>query len=53
MDETPAYAAAPAMEQAEAACDRCGHLGATQVCNEWICDSCYIASSSCCAGDEE
>jgi hypothetical protein len=52
MDEPPAYAASPALEQPEAACDRCGRLGAVKVCDEMICDDCYIASGSCCAGDE-
>jgi len=52
MDETPAHAAAPAVEQPEAACDRCGLPGAAPLCDEMICDDCYIASGSCCAGDE-
>lgn len=52
MHEPPAYAASPAPEQPEAACDRCGATGATPVGDVMICDACYIASGSCCAGDE-
>lgn len=53
MDEPPAYAAASHVEQPEAVCDRCGRLGAVLVCDVMICDDCYIASGSCCAGDDE
>ena len=28
-------------------------LGAVLVCDVMICDDCYIASGSCCAGDDE
>ncbi|MBK8040441.1 MAG: hypothetical protein IPK22_25405 [Verrucomicrobiaceae bacterium] len=52
MDETPAYAAAPAVEQPQAACQRCGKPEAWLLGEEWICDECYIACGSCCAGDE-
>ncbi|MFM7605820.1 MAG: hypothetical protein ACKO8Z_11580 [Prosthecobacter sp.] len=48
----PAYASVPAVEQPEAACDRCGRLGAAQWFDQWICDACYIDSGACCAGDE-
>jgi len=53
MDEPPAYAAASCVEQPEAVCDRCGRVGAVLVCDVMICDDCYIASGSCCAGDDE
>ncbi|MBB5030612.1 hypothetical protein [Prosthecobacter vanneervenii] len=42
-----------AKEQPQAACcTHCGALEATKVGDEHICDDCYIACGSCCAGDE-
>lgn len=41
------------IEQPEPACDRCGQTGATKFGDEFICDECYVACGSCCAGDEE
>lgn len=35
------------------ACGRCGRTGASKFGDELICDDCYAAYGSCCAGEEE
>ncbi|MFC5455821.1 hypothetical protein [Prosthecobacter fluviatilis] len=40
-------------EQLQAACERCGAPEAVKFGDEFICDECYAACGSCCAGDEE
>lgn len=47
-DETTTTAA----EQMQAACQRCGKPEATKFGDEFICDECYAACGSCCAGEE-
>ena len=34
-------------------CDFCGAPEATLVADQYICDDCYIARGSCCAGEFE
>jgi hypothetical protein len=41
-----------ANEQLQAACERCGRPDAVKFGDEFICDECYTACGSCCAGDE-
>lgn len=34
-------------------CARCGDPAAYDFGEEFICEACYVACSSCCAGDDE
>lgn len=40
------------MASAHHPCDFCGQIEATCVADQWICNDCYIAKGSCCAGDD-
>jgi len=34
-------------------CDFCGQSNATRLDDHLICDGCYIAKGSCCAGEDD
>jgi len=51
MSDESTILATPANEQAQAACERCGKTGAAKFGDEFICDDCYVACGSCCAGE--
>ena len=53
MNEEPIHPPAPDEEQPQAACERCGKLEASRFGDEYICDDCYTACGSCCAGEED
>ncbi len=41
------------MSNPVAVCDFCGRPEAHQVADQFICDDCYIAKGSCCAGEDD
>ncbi len=53
MSEEPTHPPTPAVEQPQAACARCGQPEAAKFGDAFICDDCYMACGSCCAGEEE
>lgn len=53
MSEETLSPTTPAAGGLEAVCGRCGKPGATKFGDELICDDCYVASASWCAGVEE
>lgn len=52
MSEAPLHPPAPAAEQPQPACERCGKPGASKFGDEFICDDRYVACGVCCAGEE-
>ncbi|MFN0075119.1 MAG: hypothetical protein ACKVY0_01460 [Prosthecobacter sp.] len=52
MSEAPPHPPTPATEQPQPVCDRCGKPEVTKFGDEFICDDCYIACGSCCAGED-